>query len=348
MNSNQTNLRLAEQQIIERLHALEPTRRRRILRNLITTALGSIPWVGTLVTAVLASRDESTQSKIDSLQFQWLQEHSRRMEKLACDLAALTARLDQALKTGGEDQRPKTKDQGLEVRTAECPGPRAKGKVKITVGGQRSEAVDGLDERIAERLESESYLALVRKAFRLWDQSDTDLKRQYIGKLLVNAAATKLCDDDMVRLFLDWLDSYHESHFKVVREIFQNPGSTRFKIWERLHGEFPPDNSSEADLFRMLVGDLSQGRIIRQQRTVNDQGQFLKKSRGRHRSSRTQPAQPTNGDGSVIVSAFDDTEPYELTELGKQFVRYVFSGNQQKETKGTKNEVMKTEASPLN
>ena len=134
---------------------------------------------------------------------------------------------------------PETKDQGLKIGAAECPGPRAKGKFKRSeVRGQRSEAVDGLDERIAERLESESYLALVRKAFRLWDQSDTDLKREYVRKLLVNAATTKLCDDDMVRLFLDWLESYHESHFKVIREVFQNPGSTRFTIWQRLHGEF--------------------------------------------------------------------------------------------------------------
>jgi hypothetical protein len=101
----------------------------------------------------------------------------------------------------------------------------------------------------------------------------------------------------------------------VIREVFQNPGSTRFEIWEHIHGKFPPDNSSEADLFRMLIGDLSQGRIIRQQRPVNSRGQFLKKSRGTRR----------DGDESVILSAFDDSEPYELTELGKQFVRYVFS-----------------------
>jgi len=59
--------------------------------------------------------------------------------------------------------------------------PRAKSEGQIQeIRSQRSEvrgAVDGLDERIAERLESESYLALVRKAFRLWDQTDTDLKR---------------------------------------------------------------------------------------------------------------------------------------------------------------------------
>lgn len=266
MNKNPTHL--PERQIMERLHTLEPTRRQRVLRNLIATAMGSIPWVGGFVTAILASRDESAQLEVDSLHRQWLQEHEERMEKLVRDLAALTAHLD------------------------------------------------SIGDKISERLESEGYLALVRKAFRLWDQADTDQKRQYIGKLLANAAATKLCDDDIVRLFLDWLDLYHESHFKVIREVFQNPGSTRYDIWERIHGKFPPDNSSEADLFRMLIGDLSQGRIIRQQRKVNSRGQFLKKSRERT---------PRDGGESVIVSAFDNAEMYELTELGKQFVRYVFS-----------------------
>jgi hypothetical protein len=67
----------------------------------------------------------------------------------------------------------------------------------------------------------------------------------------------------------------------------------------------------------MLIGDLNQGRIIRQQRKVNSHGQLLKKSRGRTQR---------DADESVILSAFDDAEPYELTELGKQFVRYVSSG----------------------
>jgi hypothetical protein len=82
----------------------------------------------------------------------------------------------------------------------------------------------------------------------------------------------------LIRLFLDWIDVYHESHFKVLREIFQHPGNTRHQIWARIPGEFPPDNSVEADLFRMLVADLSQRRIIRKPpasecaRTVSEEG----------------------------------------------------------------------------
>jgi len=174
--------------------------------------------------------------------------------------------------------------------------------------------LDSFGDEVVERLETENYLALVRKGFRIWDQADTDQKRNYIGKLLANAGGKKLCDDDLIRLFLDWLERYHEAHFQVIREVYQNPGSTRYEIWQRIHGQFPADNSSQADLFRMLIDDLSRGRIIRQHRDVTSDGQFLKKSRNR-----------SNSGSPTMKSAFDDQEPYELTELGKQFVHYVFS-----------------------
>jgi hypothetical protein len=263
--NDEKHLQVAEQEIMDRLGVLEPSRRQRVLRKIVAAALGSIPWVGGFMAAVAAFREESGQVETDSLQRQWLEEHKKSMEMLARDLAQLTARLD------------------------------------------------SLGDQIMERLESEEYLVLVRKGFRIWDQADTDLKRGYIGKLLANAAGTKVSDDDLVRLFLDWLDRYHEAHFKVVREIYQNPGRTRSDILENVHGEFPADNSPKADLFRLLVGELSLGRIIRQHREVNYQGQFIKKARKR-----------TSNLG-IMKSAFDDDEAYELTELGKQFVHYVFS-----------------------
>jgi hypothetical protein len=175
------------------------------------------------------------------------------------------------------------------------------------------ERLDSLGDEIQSRIESEQYLALVRKSFRLWDQADTEQKREYIKKLIANAGASTLCPDDLIRLFLDWLERYHEAHFKVMREIFKNPGITRHKIWANIHGKFPRDDSSEADLFRLLIGDLSTGRIIRQHRDTNYAGQFIAKTRSKS---------PSPG---VMKSAFDDEEPYELTELGKQFVHYVFS-----------------------
>jgi hypothetical protein len=63
---------------------------------------------------------------------------------------------------------------------------------------------DSLGESIDERLQSNEYLGLVRKAFRAWDEADTEEKRHYTANLIVNAAGTQICSDDVVRLFLDW------------------------------------------------------------------------------------------------------------------------------------------------
>jgi hypothetical protein len=126
--------------------------------------------------------------------------------------------------------------------------------------------LDNLGETIDERVTSEEYLGLVRAAFRAWDRSETNQKREYVGNLVSNAAGTHLCSDDVVRLFVDWLDAYHEVHFGVMREIYKNPGSTRFEIWEALYGEPAREDSAEADLYRLLIRDLSTGGVIRQER----------------------------------------------------------------------------------
>lgn len=171
--------------------------------------MGSIPWVGSLLTAAQSFKEAEEQAKTDSLQRQWLQEHKAKWAKLAHDLAELVNRLN-------------------------------------TFGGE-----------IQERIESEEYLTLVRKAFRGWEQADTDQKKEYIKRLIANAGGFALCSDDLVRLFLDWFERYHEAHFMVIREIYKNSGSTRHDIWANIHGQFPRDDSSEADLFRLLIGDLS-------------------------------------------------------------------------------------------
>jgi hypothetical protein len=157
---------------------------------------------------------------------------------------------------------------------------------------------------------------LVRKAFRAWDEADTQEKRHYVANIITNAAGTRVCSDDVVRLFLDWLELYHEAHFAVIREIYSNPGSSRFEIWSNLYGETPKENSAEADLFKLLIRDLSTGGVVRQERDVNHLGQYVRKTPQRKRS--TSPP-------STLESAFDDTKPYVLTELGKQFVHYTMN-----------------------
>ena len=118
-------------------------------------------------------------------------------------------------------------------------------------------------EQIEERVQSEEYLDLVRKAFRIWDESDTEEKRRFVSNLISNAAATRLCTDDVIRLFLDWLRLYHEAHFAIIGAIFKEPGVTRFDIWQQLKGEMPREDSADADLYRLLIRDLSIGGVIR-------------------------------------------------------------------------------------
>jgi hypothetical protein len=165
-------------------------------------------------------------------------------------------------------------------------------------------------------VESPGYLALVRSAFKSWDNAETAEKREYIKRLISNAGATTLCPDDLVRLFIGWIDTYHESHFVVIKEIYQNPGVTRGTIWDKVHTERPREDSAEADLFRYLVRDLSLGGVIRQSKDITPDGQFMK----RH------SVHVPKGYGSqTMESAFEDSKPYVLTELGKEFVHYVLS-----------------------
>ncbi len=182
--------------------------------------------------------------------------------------------------------------------------------------GEITNRLDGLDEKIQQRVESPEYLTLVRSAFRSWDQAETAEKREYIKRLISNAGATTLCSDDLIRLFISWINTYHESHFVVIKEIYQNPGVTRGTIWDKVHIQRPREDSAEADLFRYLVRDLSLGGVIRQAKDTDSDGRFMKK----------RPAYTPKGSASrTTESAFEDGKPYVLTELGKEFVHYVLN-----------------------
>jgi hypothetical protein len=176
--------------------------------------------------------------------------------------------------------------------------------------------LEGLGDEIEERICSEDYLTLVRKTFRQWDEADTDEKRRLLVQLITNAAGTRVAADDIVRLFLDWLDIYHEVHFAVIREIHKNEGPTRYDIWVAIYGEpVPRDDSAQADLFRMIIRDLSTGDVIRQPRDSDGLGRFVKRRRPSRRTA-------TAG---TMTSAFDDEKTYVLTDLGSQFVHYTMN-----------------------
>jgi hypothetical protein len=176
--------------------------------------------------------------------------------------------------------------------------------------------LDMHDEQIADRVASPEFQSLVRKAFRDWAGAESEDKRILIRNILTNAAASRVTSDDVVRMFLQWIDVYSELHFTVIGSIYNDFGVTRARIWEKVGKEEVREDSAEADLFKLLIRDLSTGGVIRQHREKDYAGNFLRKSAQRHRRG----AAP-----STVESAFEDTKGYELTELGVQFVHYAMT-----------------------
>jgi len=172
-----------------------------------------------------------------------------------------------------------------------------------------ADSLDASGADIDERVKSEEYLTLVRKGFKEWDNAETEEKRVYIQTLLTNAGAVSITTDDLVRLYITWISTYHETHFAVIKEIYKNPGITRYSIWMNLNGTIPREDSLEADFFKLLIRDLSTGGIIRQHRETDYFGNFVKKTAKRSKSG-------------TLKSAFDNIDQYELTELGGNFVHY--------------------------
>lgn len=176
--------------------------------------------------------------------------------------------------------------------------------------------LDLQDEAIAERVESKEYQSLVRKTFREWSGAESEDKRKYIRNILSNAAATQVTSDDVVRLFIDWINQYSEMHFQVIGAIYNSDGITRGQIWSKIGKGSVREDSADADLYKLLFRDLSTGGIIRQHREIDRFGNFISK-----------PTQyrPKGSGPKPLVSAFDNEEGYDLTALGRQFVHYAMT-----------------------
>jgi hypothetical protein len=188
-------------------------------------------------------------------------------------------------------------------------------KEKQQVIGEVIARLDVHDEEIAKRVRSDEYQAILRKAFRNWSGAESAKKRQYIRNILSNAAASRLASDDVVKLFLDWLQRYSEFHFIVIGDIYRNPGSTRAEIWQRVGRGEVREDSADADLFKLLIHDLSTGHIVRQHRETDYEGNFVKASRPKGHKNNS----------PLMTSAFEDGKPYVLTNLGTQFVHYAMT-----------------------
>lgn len=172
--------------------------------------------------------------------------------------------------------------------------------------------LDMQDQKIADRVESKEYQSLVKKTFRDWAGVESEEKRILLRNILANAASVEIVSDDVVRLFIDWVDSYSDLHFKVISLVYNSNGITRGEMWNRL-GKMPVrEDSAEADLFKLLIRDLNTGGVIRQNRSTDASGNYLKKKN-------------KTAISNVMKSAFDNLEKYELTQLGQQFVHYAMT-----------------------
>lgn len=176
--------------------------------------------------------------------------------------------------------------------------------------------LDLQDEAISTRVESREYQSLVKKTFREWSGAESDDKREYIRNILSNAAASSLTSDDVIRMFIDWINQYSELHFQVIGAIYNSNGINRGAIWKKIGKGTVREDSAEADLYKLLFRDLSTGGIARQHRETDYYGNFVPKA----------PQRRPKGSGpKPPVSAFDENELYELTALGQQFVHYAMT-----------------------
>lgn len=105
-------------------------------------------------------------------------------------------------------------------------------------------------------------------------------------------------------------------HFQVIGAIYNSDGITRGAIWKKIGKGPVREDSADADLYKLLFRDLSTGGVIRQHREVDYYGNFISKQTKRR---------PKGSGPKPPVSAFDEEEGYDLTELGKQFVHYAMS-----------------------
>ena len=178
--------------------------------------------------------------------------------------------------------------------------------------------VDLQDEKIAERVESRQFQSLVKKTFRDWAGVESEEKRVLIRNILANAASSDVSSDDVIRMFIDWISEYSELHFQVIAAAYNSGGITRGGIWRKIGKGRVREDSADADLYKLLFRDLSMGSVIRQHRETDYHGNFIAKAPAKRASG-------GSGGGKILVSAFDDDDQYELTELGQQFVHYAMT-----------------------
>lgn len=178
------------------------------------------------------------------------------------------------------------------------------------------ERIDMHSQEETERMASPEYQSILKKTFRNWSTVDSEEKRILIRNILANSVCSHVASDDVVKMFIDWIDNFSELHIKVISAIYNSNGITRAQIWQKLGKAAVREDSADADLFKLIIRELSTGGIIRQHRDVTYDGQFINKPKRTYR--------PVVG-VATSASAFDNSDSYELTDLGNQFVHYTMT-----------------------
>ncbi|MDR0484009.1 MAG: hypothetical protein LBH40_01845 [Alphaproteobacteria bacterium] len=179
-----------------------------------------------------------------------------------------------------------------------------------------TQRLDWQDDIISHKVSSEEFQSLCKKAFRDWGAIGSEDKRKYVRNVLVNSASDNQTGYEIVKLFLDWIQKYSDLHFNIMKIIYNKDGITRYDIWKDLYPNIniPREDSQEADLYKLIIRDLSTGGIIRQYKEVNYRGEFIKNG--------PTGSKIPNGNSSTMKSAFDNEENYVLTKLGQDFIHF--------------------------
>ncbi|MDR0364245.1 MAG: hypothetical protein LBH92_04425, partial [Bacteroidales bacterium] len=69
-----------------------PKTKSRIIEKIVLAALGSIPWVGALLSTAATFRTEEGTLKTSNLQTKWLEEHEIKLKKLLATLSEIDQR----------------------------------------------------------------------------------------------------------------------------------------------------------------------------------------------------------------------------------------------------------------
>lgn len=76
------------------IEVASPSRRQRIYEAIALAALGSIPWVGGVISAAASYRAGESDAKRDNLLRDWLQEHHEKLRDLRATLEQMVTRLE--------------------------------------------------------------------------------------------------------------------------------------------------------------------------------------------------------------------------------------------------------------